>query len=64
MNLAAWIYQGRGAEERKTKKRRPPAKIANRLRPHLARWRRIDIARSAELRAAGIMTAGEEIRFV
>jgi hypothetical protein len=28
------------------------------------RWRRIDIARSAELRAAGIMKAGEEIKFV
>ena len=64
MNLDAWIYQGRGAEERKTKKRRPPAKIANRLRPHLARWRKIDLARSAELRSAGIMKMGEEIRFV
>jgi integrase len=64
MNLDAWIYQGRGAEERKTKKRRPPAKIANRLRPHLARWRGIDIARSAELRAAGVLADGEEIKFV
>jgi integrase len=64
MNLDAWIYQGRGADEARTKKRRPPAKIANRLRPHLARWRRIDIARSAELRAAGVLGNGEEIRFV
>jgi integrase len=64
MNLDDWIYQGRGAEEARTKKRRPPAKIANRLRPHLARWRRIDMARSAVLRAAGILGAGEEIRFV
>jgi len=64
MNLAAGIYQGCGAEERKTRKRRPPAKIGNRLRPHLARWRRIDIARSAELHAAGILSAGEEIAFV
>ena len=58
------IYQGRGAEERATKKRRPPAKIANRLRPHLVRWRKIDAQRSAELRAAGVMKTGEEIRFV
>jgi integrase len=64
MNLETWVYQGRGADEARTKKRRPPAKIANRLRPHLARWRTIDARRSAELRAAGILAAGEEIRFV
>jgi integrase len=64
LDFDKWIYHGRGAEERKTKKRRPPAKVANRLRPHLARWRRIDIARSADLRAAGIMKGGEEILFV
>ncbi len=64
MNLDAMIYQGRGAEERATRKRRPPAKIANRLRPHLVRWRRLDIARSAALRAAGMMEEGEQIRFV
>lgn len=64
MNLGAMIYQGRGADEQRTKKRRPPAKIANRLRPHLARWREIDARRSAELRAAGVMKTGEEIRFV
>jgi hypothetical protein len=64
MNLDTWIYQGRGADARKTKKRRPPAKIANRLRPHLSRWRRTDITRSAELCAAGILADGEEIKFV
>ena len=64
MNLDNWVYQGRGADEAKTKKRRPPAKVANRLRPHLARWRAIDRRRSAELRAAGIMRENEEIRFV
>ncbi|MCK1275471.1 hypothetical protein IVB46_09530 [Bradyrhizobium sp. 61] len=64
MNLDAMIYQGRGAEERSTKKRRPPAKIANRLRPHLKRWHAIDAKRSEALRAAGIMKTGEEIRFV
>ncbi|QOZ67148.1 hypothetical protein WN72_13105 [Bradyrhizobium arachidis] len=64
MNLDAMIYQGRGTEERKTKKRRPPAKIANRLRPHLVRWRKIDARRSAELRAAGVMKPSEEIRFI
>jgi integrase len=64
MNLGAMIYQGRGSDEARTKKRRPPAKIANRLRPHLVRWGRIDAARSAELRAAGVLRDGEEIRFV
>jgi integrase len=64
INLDAMIYQGRGVDEARTKKRRPPAKIANRLRPHLLRWRKIDIARSAELRVAGILRDGEEIRFV
>jgi integrase len=64
MNLGAMIYQGRGAAERATKKRRPPAKIANRLRPHLVRWRKLDAKRSAELREAGVLQAGEEIRFV
>lgn len=64
MNLDAMIYQGRGATERATKKRRPRTKIANRLRPHLVRWRKLDQLRSAELRAAGILRDGEEIRFV
>jgi len=64
MNLGAMIYQGRGQAERATKKRRPPAKIANRLRPHLVRWRRLDVARSAELRGADIFGVDEEIRFV
>jgi integrase len=32
--------------------------------PHLVRWRIIDARRSAELRAAGLMEDGEEIRFV
>lgn len=64
MNLDAMVYQGRGTAEARTKKRRPPAKIANRLRPHLKRWRTIDVRRSAELRAAGVMLDGEEIRFI
>ncbi|MCC8942808.1 hypothetical protein H8A97_42655, partial [Bradyrhizobium sp. Arg62] len=64
MNLNAMIYQGRGSDEQATKKRRPPTKIANRLRPHLVRWRAIDARRSAELRAAGLMKHDEEIRFV
>jgi integrase len=64
INLNAMIYQGRGREEQTTKKRRPPAKIANRLRPHLMRWRAIDAPRSAELHAARLMKEGEEIRFV
>jgi integrase len=64
INLAAGIYHGRGASEAKTKKRRPPAKIANRLRPHLARWHRIDQLRTVELRRAGILTNDEQIDFV
>lgn len=64
MNLDAMVYLGRGAEEARTKKRRPPAKIANRLRPHLKRWQAIDTLRSAELREAGVMKANEHIRFV
>jgi hypothetical protein len=34
------------------------------LRPHLVRWHKIDNARSVQLRAAGIMKDGEQIRFV
>jgi hypothetical protein len=41
-DLDAMVYHGKGREERKTKKRRPPAKIAHRLRPHLLRWARLD----------------------
>lgn len=43
-DLANWVYHGRGREERNqaSKKRRPRAKVANRLRPHLARWKRSD----------------------
>jgi integrase len=64
MNLGGMVYQGRGAQEGSSKKRRPPAKIANRLRPHLVRWHRLDRARSAELRTAGVMKDGEEIGYV
>jgi integrase len=63
-NLDAMVYQGKGALERSTKKRRPPAKIASRLRPHLVRWRKIDHARTEELRGAGLMNDAEQIRFV
>lgn len=58
------VYQGKGALERSTKKRRPPAKIASRLRPYLVRWRKIDQMRSGELREAGILENGDQIRFV
>ncbi|MGJ5140853.1 hypothetical protein ACQR1V_22915 [Bradyrhizobium oligotrophicum] len=43
---------GPPCDGRRTKKGGPPAKIANRLRPHLVRWRKIDGCRSAEPRAA------------
>ena len=58
------VYQGRGADEARTKKRRPPAKIATRLRPHLVRWRAIDGKRSAVLREIGVLDENEEIRFI
>lgn len=64
VDLDAMVYQGKGALERSTKKRRPPAKIASRLRPHLVRWRRTDERRSTELRAVGLMQASDLIRFV
>jgi hypothetical protein len=64
MDLDAMMYQGKGASERSTKKRRPPAKIANRLRPHLARWRTIDERRSSEPRSVSLLKDGEQIRFV
>lgn len=38
---------------RQTKKRRPPARIAYRLRPHLLRLRRLDLQLQARLRADG-----------
>jgi len=48
-DLDRMIYHGRGREERRTDKRRPPAKIADRLRPHLLRWRRLDQQLGEEL---------------
>jgi len=52
-DLDAMIYHGRGREERRTKKRRPPAKIAYRLRPHLLRWYRLDQELTADLHEKG-----------
>ncbi len=51
-----WIYHGRGQSEIRTNKRRPPAKVATRLRPHLARWKRLD---EKLARALGL-----EVRFI
>ena len=48
-DLDRMIYHGRGVDELETKKRRPTAKIATRLRPHLLRWRRLDRALEQEL---------------
>lgn len=48
-DLERMIYHGRGEKERRTKKRRPPAAIAYRLRPHLLRWQRLDEASAAAL---------------
>lgn len=49
MDCDRWVYHGRGPDELQTKKRRPPAKVATRLRPHLARWHRLDTALANEL---------------
>jgi integrase len=49
MDIASWTYHGRGSDERKTNKRRPPAKVASRLRPHLERWHRLDTELSTRL---------------
>jgi hypothetical protein len=62
VDLDRMIYHGQGQAERRTKKRRPPQKIANRLRPHLLRWRRLDAEFEAGLRARG--TERVECRYV
>jgi integrase len=41
-DLSRRLIYRRGLGERETKKRRPPAKVADRLMPHLRRWERID----------------------
>jgi hypothetical protein len=61
LDLERMIYHGRGRDERHTKKRRPPAKIAYRLRPHLLRWRRLDRQLAAKLTEQG---DGEDVRHV
>jgi hypothetical protein len=61
-DLDRLIYHGRGQAERRTKKRRPPQKIASRLRPHLLRWQRLDAELEADLRARG--TERAECRYV
>jgi len=58
------VYHGRGADEAKTKKRRPPAKIANRLRPHLVRWRVMDEALERQLVAEGLEAVDARVTFV
>lgn len=49
MDCERWVYHGRGRQEAETNKRRPPAKVATRLRPHLARWRRLDLQLADQL---------------
>ncbi|WP_445490248.1 hypothetical protein [Rhodopseudomonas sp. RCAM05734] len=56
MDCDRWVYHGRGADEVRTNKRRPPAKVATRLRPHLARWRHTDLALAT--------TLGEPVQFI
>lgn len=56
LDLDRFVYHGRGAAERRTRKRRPPARIATRLRPHLTRWARLDARLADEL--------GHDVRFV
>lgn len=61
-DLDAMIYHGRGSDEPKTKKRRPPAKIAYRLRPHLLRWWRLDMELSDRLRQTGATGVAAAVR--
>jgi integrase len=49
LDLEHMVYHGRGIDELETRKRRPPARIATRLRPHLKRWRAMDLALEQEL---------------
>lgn len=58
------IYHGRGREERQTKKRRPPAAIANRLRAHLRRWHRMDTALAGALHDQGARGPDANVRYV
>lgn len=44
IDLEHGILHRRGAGERETKKRRPPAKLPRRLIPHLRRWRQRDLS--------------------
>jgi integrase len=62
LDLERMIYHGRGQAERRTKKQRPPQKIANRLRPHLLRWQRLDAQLEVDLLAHGAERA--ECRYV
>lgn len=64
LDLEAMIYHGRGRDERRTRKRRPPATIAYRLRPHLLRWRRLDAELSAALRQGGATGPATAVRHV
>lgn len=63
-DLDRMIYHGRGVEERKTNKRRPPAKIAYRLQPHLRRWRKMDVQWAASLRETGAIGDFIDVRHV
>ena len=55
VDLEAGVIYRRGKAEKDHKtKRRPVVKLPRRLAAHLARWRRLDLAWAAELRAEGI----------
>lgn len=64
LDLEHMVYHGRGVDEFVTKKRRPKAKIATRLRPHLVRWRALDRALEAEMLAQGVPAAQAQVRHV
>lgn len=42
IDLDQGVFYRKGASERTTTKRRPSVRIPSRLRPHLARWRKLD----------------------
>jgi hypothetical protein len=63
-DLDRMVYHGRGVEELKTKKRRPPAKIATRLRPHLLRWHQLDRKLEGELLGRGLQQSEAQVSHV
>jgi integrase len=54
------ILHRRAAEQRETKKRKPPARLGNSLAAHLRRWKRIDDSARAQIRERIVEQTGED----